>query len=265
MRDLLWQYVLPPNGLITLAILGALVAAIGRRGRRAGAWTALACLLTYVVLISPPAASGILDLLESRAGTALDEPALQRLMRGERWPGAVVILGGGMREDVREPGAPSALTADALERVRHGAWIARLSGLPVLVSGGRRPGFLRAEADLMADALVRDFGVPVRWIENESPDTAANARESAGLLKAAGVSRVILVTHAFHMPRARAAFVARGLEVVAAPAAFLAGRGAPQGWIRTGIFDDRAWFAWHELFGLAWYRWRGLIGPAPAQ
>ena len=40
----------------------------------------------------------------------------------------------------------------------------------------------------MREALERDFGVKVRWVENASRDTAENARLSAPILKAAGVA-----------------------------------------------------------------------------
>lgn len=82
----------------------------------------------------------------------------------------------------------------------------------------------------MAEILEGEFGVPVRWREELSRDTADNARFSAVMLKAAGISRIVLVTQAFHMPRAVALFEAAGLQVVAAPpASGLASTGRPNG------------------------------------
>lgn len=51
-------------------------------------------------------------------------------------------------------------------------------------------------------------------------DTADNARLSAAMLKAEDIERIVLVTHAFHMPRARQLFAAEGLSVAAAPTDF---------------------------------------------
>jgi len=64
---------------------------------------------------------------------------------------------------------------------------------------------------------MAEFGVTVRWVESASRDTADNARMSAALLKAAGITRVALVTHAVHMRRSMAEFQRAGLEPVAAP------------------------------------------------
>ena len=50
-------------------------------------------------------------------------------------PMAIVILGGGVRRHAAEYGGDT-LGQLTLERVRYGARVARLTGLPVLVSGG---------------------------------------------------------------------------------------------------------------------------------
>ena len=44
------------------------------------------------------------------------------------------------------------------------------------------------EARLMTDALEKEFGVAVRWSEGQSRTTHENARYSAAMLQAAGVS-----------------------------------------------------------------------------
>ena len=95
------------------------------------------------------------------------------------------------------------LSAITLERVRYGARIARATDLPILVSGGAVRG-APPEALLMRNALVNEFAVPVRWMETRSRDTHENAVNSAEMLKADGVQRVILVGHSFDFPRTRA-------------------------------------------------------------
>ena len=72
----------------------------------------------------------------------------------------------------------------------------------------------------MKDALEQDFGVPVTWVEDRAEDTRANARNSAAMLRPAGVRKIVLVTEASHMPRALALFRATGLEVIPAPTGF---------------------------------------------
>ncbi|MNT55386.1 hypothetical protein D3C72_1926190 [compost metagenome] len=82
----------------------------------------------------------------------------------------------------------------------------------------------------MADSLRDDFGVTVRWQEGRSRTTWENAQFSAEVLLPQGVKRVVLVTHAWHMPRAVWSFRKAGFEVVPAPVGFLGGdNGLPLG------------------------------------
>jgi uncharacterized SAM-binding protein YcdF (DUF218 family) len=69
----------------------------------------------------------------------------------------------------------------------------------------------------MGSALAREFGVPVRWIEARSRNTHENAIDSAAILHAAGVTRAIVVSHAFDFPRARSEFESAGIAVTPAP------------------------------------------------
>ena len=114
----------------------------------------------------------------------------------------MVILGGGVRRNAPEYGGDT-LGRLTLERVRYGARVARVTGLPVLVTGGSVLGG-EPEAKLMKDSLEQEFGVGVRWAETRSRNTHENAVRSAEILRAAGIDRVVLVAHAVDMPRASA-------------------------------------------------------------
>ena len=109
-----------------------------------------------------------------------------------------------------------------LERLRYGARLARQSRLPLLVTGGAPFGG-RPEAEAMRETLEQDFGIKVRWVEAASRDTAENASLSAPMLKAAGITRIALVSHGWHLPRAIPLFEKQGLEVTPAPMAFSTG------------------------------------------
>src|SRR5690606_38101425 len=136
----------------------------------------------------------------------------------QEWPtlgqraDAIVVLGAGREQNDPAWGEdqPGLL---AIERVRYAARLAKASGLPLLTSGGLHFGEPPSEAALMADTLIRDLGVPVRWREERSRTTWENARYSAEMLRAHGIRRVVLVTQAWHMPRARWSFEAVGFEV----------------------------------------------------
>ncbi|MGB1879583.1 MAG: YdcF family protein, partial [Gammaproteobacteria bacterium] len=74
------------------------------------------------------------------------------------------------------------------------------------------------------EALERDFRVPVRWVESVSQNTRENARLTAGVLD---VRRIVLVTHALHMPRAMREFHAAGFDVTPAPLGFFSRSNSP--------------------------------------
>jgi uncharacterized SAM-binding protein YcdF (DUF218 family) len=110
----------------------------------------------------------------------------------------------------------------------------------------------------MADTLLRDYGVKAAWQEDRSRTTAENAIYSAEILGQAGIQRAVLVTHAWHMTRSRASFVAQELSVIPAPTAFY-GRTGGITW-REFIPDASALrmssFAIHEIVGRQWYALR---------
>jgi len=165
------------------------------------------------------------------------EPALPET----QWAGlarqvdAIVVLGAGRAQgDPAWGGDQPGLLA--LERVRYAARLAKASGLPLVTTGGLHFGQPPSEAALMADILQRDFGVSVRWQEERSRTTWENAALSAELLQPEGVRRVVLVTQAWHMPRARWSFERTGFQVVTAPVGFLGvANGLPAGgWLPEG-------------------------------
>ena len=116
----------------------------------------------------------------------------------------------------------------------------------------------------MAD-ILRVMGVPpgAMLLEEQSLTTYENALYSAPLLRERGIGRVLLVTSAFHMPRAVAVFEAQGVEVVPAPTDFkrLVGEGLIPGWLPGAGNLARSSFALHEMAGLLVYRWRGWLDP----
>ena len=133
---------------------------------------------------------------------------------------AIVVLGSG-----RERGDPAwgsdQPTGIGLERQRYAARLAKASGLPVLTTGGLHYGTPPSEAQLMAVSMQQDFGVGVRWKEERSRTTWENAQMSAEILLPQGIKRVVVVTQAWHMPRAVWSFKKAGLEVVSAPVGLL--------------------------------------------
>ena len=256
-RQLLGTLLVPPGLPMLLLALGLLLGFrwLPRAGR-AITWIALAGLW---FTSSGLGAGWLASLAEADHDKGLTVEALDAALRSTARPQAIVILGGGSRQHPGESPDPQTVRPLTLERLVHGAWLARNTRLPVLVSGGPpRPG-RASEASLMKRTLEQALATPVRWTEETSRDTGENARFSAQLLRDAGVERIILVTQAYHMPRAEASFRRAGLSVLPAPHGFAAGQ---PGWqltdlIPNGSAAELSYRASHELLGRVWYRIRG--------
>jgi uncharacterized SAM-binding protein YcdF (DUF218 family) len=235
----------PPGAQALLGLLGLL---LYPRWRRLG----LACLATAVLsltLMSMPLTAGWLaEPLEPYPPLqldGLDGPA----------PDAIVVLGGGAYQMAPEFNGRDEVSNLTLERLRYAARLQRLTGLPLAVTGGITGTLETPEGELMARSLTTDFGVHVRWRETSSRNTAENARDTRALLP---VDRIILVTHAVHMARARRAFEDAGFTVIAAPLAYIAHRGGE--WSATDLLPSvrayaQAQYALYERCAALWYRY----------
>jgi uncharacterized SAM-binding protein YcdF (DUF218 family) len=249
-RDL----ILPPASLFLVIAIGL---ALWRRRPRAGrivAGTGLA----------------LLAFLSTTGGAQLLVAPLERMTAPLQAPErasaqAIVVLAAGRVRQAPEYEGRDIPDYIALARIRYAAHLQRKTGLPILVSGGNGGDAAGdraySEADGMAAALREDFGVPVQWLEGRSRDTAENAAFSAAILRAHGVQRVLLVTDAMHMPRARAVFARAGLDVVSAPTMFFGRQPLSlHAWIPSAEGMRRSWYASYELIGMAWYRLRAAGG-----
>jgi uncharacterized SAM-binding protein YcdF (DUF218 family) len=205
LKTLLHTLLLPPAAPLLLAALGAALVGLGvRRGARRSGWALLVIGLGSLWLLATPIVAEKLTRIAQRC-PPLD---LSRSLPAQ----AIVILGGGSpTEAAPEYGGDPAPGGFLLERLAYGAYLARRTALPVLVTG------TDLETRAMQVSLARNFGVATRWVESRSRDTFQNAQFSAPLLKAAGVTRIVLVTDADHEWRAAQEFTATGLAVLPAP------------------------------------------------
>jgi uncharacterized SAM-binding protein YcdF (DUF218 family) len=240
-KALLVPFIVPPESLVVTLLAGVL---LWRLYPRLSRWL-IGFSTALLYLLSLPLVSGTL-LWTLEQGLRLTPPT-------GKPPQAIVILTAGLtRTDGNHPGA----TVDplGLERAKAGAALERQTHLPILVSGGSEGSDVPTLAAVMQHALVQDFRVPVRWVEDRSLDTWQNATFSAAILRANGIGSIYLVTHAWHERRALVAFRATGLTVTAAPV--LLNR------LPTPDFEDflphaTAWtdsyYALHEWIGYLWY------------
>lgn len=240
-KKLIASLLLPPVGLVLLALLGV---ALMRRRPRGGAFLATTSLLALLVLSLPVVGHGLLVELEQSPPIA---------DAGRDGVQAIVVLGGGNYHQAPEYGADT-VSRTTLVRVRYGAKLHRETGKPLLVTGGAPFGGL-PEGEAMRAVLEQEFKVPVQWVESVSRDTAENASMSAPMLKAAGISRVALVTHAWHMPRAKWLFEQQGITVEAAPTAYSTEPPDPLArWLPSAHALEKSSRAMTEFLGLFIYR-----------
>ena len=244
MSDLIsYGFLTPPAVLLLLSLIGALLAL---RWRRIGVGIVILSSIALYGFATPLVASWLLHEIELGIPESADLSTAQ----------AIIVLGGGVHLG-GDAAAPDTLSPLSLERVVYAAEAYRKSHLPVAVSGGRIFPARTAEAALMRAALERDFDVPVTWSDDQSRTTYENAFYTARLLNPDRIASVIIVTHAWHLPRALWAFEHAGLRALPWP--------APRDVVRLQRIDDvlpsiaalhDSAHALHELIGGLYYRLR---------
>ena len=240
--NLIGTVLLPPLSLLLVAALGLWL--WNRRPALARMLLAASTGLLWL-LSTPYFAEALLHGLEGR-------PFVNDTRRPQA--DAIVVLGGGTYFHAPEYGGDTS-NRETLERMRYAAKLYRETLKPILVTGGTPLGNSLAEAEQMKRVLEHEFNVPVQWTEGASDNTLENAQLCRQLLKQAGITRIYLVTHAWHMPRAERAFQAAGFQVVPAPTGYTTR-------YRTDVLafvpnayalrDSRVFL--HELIGMVWYQ-----------
>ena len=244
-------FALPSNLLITIGLVGIVL--LLTRSRRLASWL----VVTSLVLL---ALFGLSPL-----GNALMLPLEERFPPWDASHGApdgVIVLGGIIAEDVSAARGATALN-EAAERVTVAVELARrYPNLRIIFSGGTNALIFGEEAEAaFAVRQLEALGVPHERIiaEEQSRNTVENAVFSRLIANPQPGQRWLLLTSAFHMPRAIAVFRAAGFPVEAYPV----------DWRTTGPIDRvrpfpsvseglrRTDVAVHEWIGLLLYRLTG--------
>ncbi len=202
------------------------------------------------------------DQLKSNHSRSLEytQGLISREVSNEPSTHAIVILGGG-----RQKGALDLpdyqfqnLSPQSMERLRAGARLAKAINLPILLTGGapdRTDARDLSEANVMSMVLKKELGIYARWLEEQSNTTQENAMQSAKILHQEGVKTIYLVTHFWHMPRAKSQFEKQGLRVIEAPMGFYEKEQyTPLDFYPSIEGFQRARWIWHTLLGTIWYK-----------
>lgn len=205
------SFILPPG--IFFVLFFAIAFWAWRRERRIAA-ALFAVTFAFYLLSTSLVADALLRGLETQYAPPRD-PA------GD----VIVMLGGGAMGDTPDVDGVGTLAPSPANRLLTVARLWRKLRVPILLSGGQVYADGGGEA-LIARRVLLGLGVPEADIllETDSQTTTQNARYSARILREKGFSRPILVTSAFHMPRAVLNFEKQGIEVVPYPADFWTNR-----------------------------------------
>jgi len=241
LRKLLTYAALPLGVALALLVLAFLT------GRRR--WTLAAAALLCLSSL-PAVGDRLIGVLEER---------YPRLEAHQCPPADAIVVLGGIVGDWDE--ALRIEWSDAVERYEWGVRLQQLGKAPLLIlSGGAldRLGNRLTEGDAMREAASRE-GVPedaIRVIRDVAV-TADEAAAVAELARRERLERVILVTSAFHMPRAVYLFDLEGLKTVPFPVDYRQPAGRPA---RILDFVPQADGLRHteltlkEFYGLLYYR-----------
>ena len=252
---------LPSNFLITLVLVG--LALMATRFRRAGRWLAGTSFVLLMIAGYLPVGRLLIHALEDR---------FPRWDTSRGPPDGIVVLGGALVPyPLRAPDEPRltregsrVITIGKLARAYPNARIVYTSGNASLRAAGP------AEANYLAPVLD-NMGVPRErvMLEPRSRNTFENAVLTKELVMPKPGERWLLVTSAWHMPRAVGCFRQIGFPVEAYPVGWRTEKVIslrPSAEFGNGVAATD--FAVHEWIGLIAYWLTGRIGqllPGPAQ
>jgi uncharacterized SAM-binding protein YcdF (DUF218 family) len=243
---IVWAVFQPSSIIAMVLFAGAVLTVVGRR------WSGLRLLLggaaLHLVCGFSPLANWLLIPLENRvpssAGQDIEDAA------------GIIVLGGAILPS--PAGSAEIRLNEAAERMTEAVRLAdRYPTMPVIFSGGKADLIENKDAVTEAELAAKFFEnfklVPPRLrLEDGSRNTRENAVLTAKLLQPKPDQRWILLTSAFHMPRAKALFEAQGFNVLPWPVDY-----------RSGGPDSR----WHpfsqaseglRLMDIATKEWVGL-------
>jgi len=243
------EFLLPPSGFIILLAVGLLFWLV--RLRKTSAFCILLATVLLYFFSTPFMAHKLLDSLQYQYDVLKEVPEDVQ---------AIVVLSGGRVPIAREYSNLDIVNARTLERLRYASRLSKLYQLPILVTGGSVNDERQPEAALMKKVLETDFGVEVKWMEDKSKTTFENARFTKKVLTENSISKIILVTHAYHMSRAMWCFEDVGLSPIPAPTVFYKRNSAAsemQQYIPSAVALGQSRKAVHEYIGKLWYQYVG--------
>jgi uncharacterized SAM-binding protein YcdF (DUF218 family) len=196
----IYSFILPP-GLFILLLLGISLW-LYKRERKAA--LTLLCLTLIIYMSATPWVGGLL------VRSLEHQYAQPKVLTGD----IIVVLGGGATEGTPDINGEGNVSGAAANRLLTAARLYHSTGLPILISGGRVFPDSGNEADISRRQLLA-LGIPESdiYTENLSLNTAQNAGFTWAEIKDRGFNSPVLVTSAFHLPRAVLEFRKAGVNL----------------------------------------------------
>lgn len=206
---LFWVFAQPLSAAFLLSALAALLVFTG--WRRSGGLSALLSAIILFVTLFTTVGTVALQVLEARFPRTAEEPQALSCM---------IVLGGALDNEINTARGGIELN-QAADRFVEALRLARNHPeARILISGGDGSisGGYEGEAEA-AERFFSAFGIPPDRLvkENASRTTYENTVNTAELLKSQGLENCLLITSAYHMPRAVGLFRAAGMTVAPWP------------------------------------------------
>jgi uncharacterized SAM-binding protein YcdF (DUF218 family) len=245
LSKILWVFLSPGNLLVLLLVVGAFLGVShSETRRRAGHIISFVVALLFFIIAIFPVGTWFMLPLENKY-----PPNIPDHVAG------IILLGGDERPHAEIPGRPVYL--DSARRYIEFATLARKYPQAKLAFSGGTP-LLQANADMseVAKQALAGLGVPVDKMvfEYGSRNTRENAVLSYNLIHPPADQKWVLVTSAYHMPRAIATFRKAGWNIYPATTGYLTdGVFSPH--LDFNVSDHLIAMAWavHEYYGLLDY------------
>ncbi len=241
---ILWFVAAPVTLLLIGAILGVWLIPHGVRFARA---LALVCLGALLVVSMAPVGATLIEPLEDRFPQfPADAPA----------PYGIIVLGGAIDDDASAARGQTTFEEGAARLTETAILARRYPQARLVYTGGSATLWnSRSTEAIEGRKLLTALGVdPARiTIEDRSRNTDENARFTAALVHPQPEQTWLIVTSAYHMPRAMGLFVKAGFTARAYPVDYRS-LGGGRDW-RMNLEPARGL----RLFDLAIHEWIGLL------
>lgn len=258
LKKLLGYWVQPVSAILALLVIGLLLLrSKSQRRSRVGRILITTATVALILVSNKLVSTALVRSLETQYPAIPDFADRSLVPANLRACQYVAVLGGG---NAHSPGVAALDELSTSARARITAAVRVLQLLPdarLLVSGPADSGY-PAHATMLERAAV-SLGVDVRRIERieHARDTED---ESLAVKHIVGNARVVLVTSAWHMPRAAALFRSAGVDAIPCPTDYVSQWDGRFHW-RDFLWDfesiERSTCGIRERVGHVWISLRG--------